>query len=162
MKRWSWIVLLAGCLVKPSGAWALQQQGVLWLQGKVIGGLGLVAEGSLGRGLVASVGGGWLLLIADGFAGVVAGSGPVKLLARAHLLRVSEIELFGAKSGGKTLFGLEPGVRLNLLGRSLVLEAGVIAAPEEEEVPSRDGGVERRLRWSAAPNVGLLVRLGAI
>jgi hypothetical protein len=95
MKRWSWIVLLAACLVKPSGAWALQQQGVLWLQGKVIGGLGLVAEGNLGRGLAASVGGGTLLLIADGFAGVVAGSGPLKLLARAHLLRVAQRRRLG-------------------------------------------------------------------
>jgi hypothetical protein len=59
----------------------LQEEGVLWLQGKVIGGLGVVAEGKVGGGVLGSIGAGSLLLVWDGFAGLVTGDGPADFLA---------------------------------------------------------------------------------
>ncbi|GBD33659.1 hypothetical protein HRbin33_02655 [bacterium HR33] len=171
MKRRCLALLLWLVLGGFTAARASQQpEGRLWLQGKVIGGLGLVAEGELGSGITGSVGAGWFVLLVDGFAGVGWIKGPVGFFGRVHVLLGPELDLFGTGGGGGlvTVAGLEPGVRLRLLGRWLALEAGAIAIPEWEEVfewlPDRNAAVSRgrRLRFEMAPNVGLLVRLGRI
>lgn len=151
-------LLLAGSVCTGYG-----QPAAWWgVQAKAVGGVGVMAEGPLGGGLHGTLGAGWLLLIADGFAGVtVRTDGPVDLLGRLHLVYMA-----GLWGGAATVaFGLEPGVRVWLPGRRWAIEGGMIGVPRWKERlsggPGRDEFTRRRvLQWDLLPNVGLVVRLG--
>jgi hypothetical protein len=159
-------LLVLGLLLGSAGTAARGQPVGWWgLQGKVIGGVGLVAEGPIASGLQGTVGAGWLLLLVDGFAGVTTHTRtPLDFYGRVHLTWAAEINLPGGGSSSEDenlLLGLEPGVRLQF-GR-LLLEGGLLLFFDTETVRGGRTGVPRnRLRTIVAPNVGLLVRLGRI
>lgn len=166
-------LLVLGLLLGSAGTAARGQPVGWWgLQGKVIGGVGLVAEGPIASGLQATVGAGWLLLLVDGFAGVTTHTRtPLDFYGRVHLTWAAEINPLDGGSSSEDEnphLGLEPGVRFRL-GR-VMLEGGLWLIFEPETVTEADF-VEgqrpelrrrRRLHTVVAPNVGLLVRLGRI
>lgn len=166
-------LFLLGLLLGSASA-AVRGQPVGWwgLQGKVIGGVGLVAEVPITSGWQGTVGVGWLLLLVDGFAGVTTHTRtPLDFYGRVHLSWAAEINPLGGVSSSEDEnphLGLEPGIRLRL-GR-VMLEGGLWLIFEPETVTEVEG-VEgqrpelrrrRRLQTEVAPNVGLLVRLGRI
>ncbi|MDQ7041560.1 MAG: hypothetical protein Q9M35_11540 [Rhodothermus sp.] len=158
------LLVVLGLLVGKT-AWVSYGQEAPWWggQGKIIGGLGVVAEAELSPGVHGTLGAGYLLLVIDGFAGIVTHTGsPLDVFGRMHLLGMAN-PLLG---GSVIVWGLEPGVRLWLPGRWLAIEGGGIAAPRWEERVAGIGerGFSRRrvLRVDWLPNIGLVIRLGRL
>ncbi len=161
------LLLVLGLLVGKTAWVSYGQDAPRWGgQGKIIGGIGVMAEAELSPGVYGTLGGGYLLLLIDGFAGVVTHTkGPVDVFGRMHLVWAAD-PLGG---GSAIVWGLEPGVRLWLPGRWLVIEGGAIAFPRWEErvvvdIGEGRGGFTRqrtfRLDW--LPNIGLVVWLGRL